>query len=578
MRAAAIVTQLVIVFGVPFLVAVQLRKRWPRLSWELFAVGAVTFILSQVVHIPLNSYLLVPMLRSSASLRDSLIAGAILLGLSAGLCEELSRYAVLRWWRRDDRSGPQGLMFGAGHGGIESIIVGLMVLAAAYNVAYLERVGVENLDLASEAQDLVRRQLAQYRSAPAYGHLLGAVERLFTMVFHITASMLVMVSVALRRPLFLLAAIGAHAGYDAGALWVAHRLGPVASEVALALTMVPNLMITRACARLLPGLEALQPDRPAKKSGEPLELIAAHKSFKHVRALDDVSFTIRRGERACLLGPNGAGKTTAIRLATGAFSPTSGYALLFGVGLNEPEFLDAKRRTGIVPQQPGMYEEMTVRQHLELMRKLYRVESYDEIAKRLGLDEYMDRPTSKLSGGWQRRLCLASALLSHPELLILDEPSAGLDPVAAREMMDLLQEVSRDRTTLLCTHDLDEAEELCDSVVILRHGHVLLHEPIEQLKAKAPAVIALRAAEGPERLRQALSEHGHSGEIVASEVRLTSVEGERMVPELLRLLLDAGLRIYECRIIRPTLEELFLQLVQAPSRRPAELAASGEAS
>ncbi len=565
MRAFATAIQLLVVVGAPFVVALWLRRRWP-VSWSVFGAGAVTFVASQAIHLPLNGYVLAPLLAPGAVVgaEHALLFAALTLGLSAGLCEELMRFAVLRWWRRDDRSGPHGLAFGAGHGGIESILVGVLVGFGLYNVALIERLGIDNLGLSAETVETTRAELAAYRAAPAYTPLFGAVERLISMVFHVAASALVLVAVARRRLALLGAAVLWHGALDAVVVWMLARYGLLATEVALAASVPPNLWLIRWCLRELPPLAPAPPARPSAASGEPLEMLAAEKHFGAVVALDGVTFTIRKGERACLLGPNGAGKTTAIRLATGALSPTRGHALLFGAAAGEPAFLAAKRRTGIVPQQPGMYEEMTVQRYLELVSDLYRADGYLEVARRLGLDAFLDRPTAKLSGGWQRRLCLAAALLSQPDLLILDEPSAGLDPVAAREMVDLLREVTAGRTTLLCTHDLDEAEELCDSVVIMKDGRVLVQESIEALRRQATPTIALRAAEGPARLSQVLAALGHRAEVVGDEAHVASALGEALVPALLRGLLAADIAVHECRLVRPSLEDLFLQWVKAP--------------
>jgi ABC-2 type transport system ATP-binding protein len=262
----------------------------------------------------------------------------------------------------------------------------------------------------------------------------------------------------------------------------------------------------------------------------------------------------------------------------GALGPSSGWAFLFGASARDPGFLAAKRRVGVVPQAPGMYEEMNVRQYLELVAALYDVKSFEAIAERLGLGELMDRPSAKLSGGQQRRLSLCAAMMSEPELLILDEPSAGLDPVAAREMIDLLKDVSRDRTTLLCTHDLDEAEELCDNVIILRRGKVLVHDSIATLRRRAATRLALRARQGPERLAAALRERGHEPTIDDATVEVPAADAESDAPRLLRELLGAGIDVYDCRVLAPSLEDLFLQAVRAPESARARAAAGAETS
>ncbi len=550
----ALIVQLAVVVAAPLLLGRWLADHW-KLSWGTFGAGAAAFVASQAVHLPLNAWVLRPLLHHA-----SLATIAVALGLSAGVCEEGARWLVLRLWRTRERSGPHALMFGAGHGGVESMFVGVLAAQAALNVAIIQRIGVENLGLAHEAQEALRKQLA----APAWGPLLGAFERLMTIPFHVSASCLVMLALAKRRPVFLVAAIGWHALSDAVTVVTMQRWGAVSSELWLAATFPVSLTIIFASLAALPRLEPPHAEDRPRASGEPLELVAVEKTFGAVRALDGVTVTIKKGERACLLGPNGAGKTTAIRVVNGALAPSGGWAFLFGASSRDEAFLAAKRRVGVVPQQPGMYHEMTVRQYLEFVASVYGVGGFDALAARLGLTELMDRPSAKLSGGQQRRLSLAAAMLPEPELLILDEPSAGLDPVAAREMVDLLKEVSRDRTTLLCTHDLDEAEELCDNVVILKQGKVLVHDSIAGLRKRSAARLSLRASQGSERLLAALRERGYEPTAVDGAVQISATDGERLAPKLLRELLGAGIDVYDCRLLLPTLEELFLQLVRAP--------------
>lgn len=294
----------------------------------------------------------------------------------------------------------------------------------------------------------------------------------------------------------------------------------------------------------------------------PIDVQACTKIYPGgVRALNAASFQIAPGERACLLGPNGAGKTTIIRLLTGALQPTSGAARIFGAQAREAAFLAAKRRVGIVPQAPGMYRDLTVGEYLEWVQQLYDHGDAQDVAAAFGLHEFWDRPMAALSGGFQRRLTLAAALISGPELLLLDEPTVGLDPVAARDVHDYLRAVMAGRTVLLCTHNLAEAEALCESVVILRGGDVLLHEKIETLRDRMQAHVVLAATQGAQPLAQALAQLGYAPQIAADSVQLAINAPQQQVPALLRDLLTAGLDVYECHTVGPTLEDLFLEIV-----------------
>jgi ABC-2 type transport system ATP-binding protein len=297
---------------------------------------------------------------------------------------------------------------------------------------------------------------------------------------------------------------------------------------------------------------------------EPAPIAVEHvaKVFRGgVHALRGASFTIQAGERACLLGPNGAGKTTLIRILTGALQPTGGSARLFGFAAQDPRFLTAKRRVGIVPQGPGMYRDLLVGDYLGLVRELYGHGNIAEVVKGFGLADYVNRPMAQLSGGFQRRLALAAALLPEPDLLLLDEPTVGLDPVAAREVLGYLQKMMRGRTSLLCTHNLAEAEALCESVVILRGGQVLIHERVAELRKRIMPRVELAATQGNTRLAAELGRRGYQPEVADDHVSIPLADPQGQVPVLLRELLAAGIDVFECHTRVPSLEDMFLQIV-----------------
>jgi ABC-2 type transport system ATP-binding protein len=279
-----------------------------------------------------------------------------------------------------------------------------------------------------------------------------------------------------------------------------------------------------------------------------------------VLALREVAWSIPIGARACLLGPNGSGKTTSIRLLEGALQPTTGWVSLLGTPVNGPGYAEARRRTGVVPQNSGMYSDLTTQEYLELARRLYGRGDVNDTLERFGLAPHRDKMLAQLSGGFQRRLVVASALLSSPDLLLLDEPTVGLDPVAAHEVHALLQEAMAGRTTLLCTHNLAEAEALCDEVVILRGGEVLLHEPLATLRQRQRPRTRLAALQPVDALAAAVRARGLEPQLDDGAV-VVPIDAKIDGPALLRALLDSGLDVYECRPLAPTLEELFLQVV-----------------
>ena len=546
--------------GAPILLARTITRRYP-VSWRTVFAGAVAFVLSQVAHIPFNGAIQ-PLLPGSDS-PYHLAALSVFLGLSAGCFEELARYTAMRWVLTKDRTGPHALAFGAGHGGIESAILGVLVGLNLVNVLVIERVGADHLGLDAAASALAGQQIDLFREAGALPHMLGALERLSTIPFHVAASTLVMRSVVSRRVSWLLVAIAFHAISDGLLIPISTHFGTVVTEAYILATLPASLFTIAVTLRALPRMPRppIEP-RPAA-SGDPIEVVRAENQYGDVQALGGVSFTLRPGERACLLGPNGAGKTTTIRLITGAIAPTRGFVFVLGQSSEDDGFLEKKRRVGIVPQQPGMYEHLTVRAYLALVRELYDAPSPDDlVAERLGLHEVLDRQTSALSGGMQRRLALAAALLPRPDVLVLDEPSAGLDPVASRQMIACVKEASAGRTTLLCTHNLDEAEDLCDSVIILRAGKVVVHASLEELRSKVLARVALRAHGNPAALADALTARGYTPETAEGEVSVAVTNADRAAPDLLRALLAEGVDVYECRIVRPSLEEIFFAVVE----------------
>ncbi len=280
-----------------------------------------------------------------------------------------------------------------------------------------------------------------------------------------------------------------------------------------------------------------------------------------VEALKGISFQVQRGDRACLLGPNGAGKTTVIRLLSGVLSPDAGSALLMGAGSGSPAFLLAKRSVGIVPEAPGMYQELKVKEYLALVRDLYGHGSVDGVVDAFELGPYMDRPMTVLSGGYQRRVVLAAALLPEPEILILDEPTSRLDPLAAAQIRHYIRRVAEGCTLLLCTHNLAEAEELCDRAIILRAGEVLVDDRLDSLRKRFARHLDLETVEDPDLVTEAVRAAGYLARADGHKVRVEVADYMREVPRLLSTLLGAGIRVYGAQVQEPSLEEIFLRIL-----------------
>ena len=239
-----------------------------------------------------------------------------------------------------------------------------------------------------------------------------------------------------------------------------------------------------------------------------IEVDRLSKAYGAVRALDRVSFALGKGEVVGLLGPNGAGKTTTMRILTTFLAPTSGRASVCGRDvLDEP--LEVRRNVGYLPESVPLYGEMRVRELLTFRAKLKDVprakrrRAVSGAIARCGLSDVERRPIGKLSRGYRQRVGLADAILHEPPVLILDEPTAGMDPIQVREVRALIRELGRAHCVLLSTHIMSEVEAVCDRVVIIAQGRIALDGRLEDLRADASLLVEAR---GPaEDVRKALS-------------------------------------------------------------------------
>ena len=214
------------------------------------------------------------------------------------------------------------------------------------------------------------------------------------------------------------------------------------------------------------------------------------KKYKDVVAVDGLSLEINSGELFALLGINGAGKTTTIKMLSGLCEATSGDAFLFDKSIRKNS-AEIKSFIAVSPQESAVAPALSVYENLELIagvfgfKKEVRKEKIERISKLLGLDEVKDRKAGKLSGGWQRRLSIAMALIAKPKILFLDEPTLGLDVIARSELWDTIRSLQGKVTVILTTHYMEEAEELSDRIAILRSGKLLICDTADAIKQKA---------------------------------------------------------------------------------------------
>lgn len=221
-----------------------------------------------------------------------------------------------------------------------------------------------------------------------------------------------------------------------------------------------------------------------------LEVRSLRKVFGDLIAVDGISFSVQEGEIYGFLGPNGAGKTTTISMICGLLRPTEGEILVEGIGIRENP-REVKRRLGVVPQEVAVYEELSARQNLEFWGGIFGLGGavlkgrVDALLEQVGLQDRAKEPVKNFSGGMKRRLNLALGLVHDPRLILLDEPTVGIDPQARRKILDIVKQVVKTgRTVLYTTHYLEEAEELCDRLAIIDHGRILAEGRVSDLKAR----------------------------------------------------------------------------------------------
>jgi ABC-2 type transport system ATP-binding protein len=305
------------------------------------------------------------------------------------------------------------------------------------------------------------------------------------------------------------------------------------------------------------------------------------KRYGRVTAVNDVSFRVERGEILGFLGPNGAGKTTTMRILTGYMPATEGKAIVAGFDVFDQP-LEAKRRTGYLPETPPLYPDMSVAEYLDFVAKIKGVPSADRRARvqfvmgRTRIADMANRLCGKLSKGYKQRVGLASALIHNPDVLILDEPTAGLDPKQIIETRELIKELAGDHTIILSTHILPEVAQTCQRVVIINKGHVVAVDTPDNLTARlrgsetmylqvdadgADAAAVLGRVAGVTRIVEADRRDGMVGYEIDSE------SGRDVRRDLARAVISGGWGLLEMRPMRMSLEDVFLSLTteEAPT-------------
>ena len=221
-----------------------------------------------------------------------------------------------------------------------------------------------------------------------------------------------------------------------------------------------------------------------------IEVQFVSKSYETQLALNEISFSAKKGEIIGFLGPNGAGKSTMMKILTGFISPTKGTVFVSGIDvLKNP--IAAKSKIGYLPEQNPLYQEMYVREYLQFQASIFKVskETIATVVEDVGLIPEVHKKISQLSKGYQQRVGLAAALIHNPDVLILDEPTTGLDPNQLQEIRTLLKKLGKEKTILFSTHIMQEVEAVCDRVIIIKKGELLVDTSIEELKDSNEQII-----------------------------------------------------------------------------------------
>jgi len=312
------------------------------------------------------------------------------------------------------------------------------------------------------------------------------------------------------------------------------------------------------------------------------------KRYGRVTAVDDVSFRVERGEILGFLGPNGAGKTTTMRILTGYMPATEGKAIVAGFDVFDQP-VEAKRRTGYLPEAPPLYPDMSVIEYLTFVAKIKGVppagrrERVHQSMERTRVADMADRLCSKLSKGYKQRVGLAQALIHNPDVLILDEPTAGLDPKQIIETRQLIKQLAGDHTIILSTHILPEVSQTCQRVVIINKGRVVAVDTPDNLTARlrGSETMYVQIDAGGADVSAALSHVPGVTRVAEADRRNTAIgyeidseKGRDIRRDLARTVVTSGWGLIELRPLRMSLEEIFLSLTTEEAAAAA--AATGE--
>jgi ABC-2 type transport system ATP-binding protein len=319
------------------------------------------------------------------------------------------------------------------------------------------------------------------------------------------------------------------------------------------------------------------------------------KRYARNTAVDHISFEVEKGQIVGFLGPNGAGKTTTMRMLTCFLPPSSGTATVAGFDVLEKP-LEVKKRIGYLPEAPPLYVEMRTMEYLRFVGKIKGLRGaelnkrVDYVVERCAIGDEKDKVLGKLSKGYRQRVGLAQAIVHNPEVLILDEPTAGLDPKQINETRDLIKSLAGDHTIILSTHILSEVEQTCEQVIIINHGKLVATDSVAHLQSRArgagAVLVEVAGRTGKlqtETVQQRLEKVASVSKVMFKEARDKSlvfeVEGQgsgSLRGNLARAVVEAGWDLNELRSAWVSLEEVFLELTGSEGAEKIAAGAAGE--
>ena len=302
-----------------------------------------------------------------------------------------------------------------------------------------------------------------------------------------------------------------------------------------------------------------------------VEVKGLTKIYDGRKVVDGICFEIEKGEAFGLLGPNGAGKTTTVSMLSCLVSPTSGDAFIDGKSIiKEP--MEVKKRIGVVPQDIALYPTLSARENLAFWGEMYGLsgrklkEKIDEVLQIVGLTRRSGDPINKYSGGMKRRINIAVGLLHSPELLILDEPTVGVDPQSRANILDTLKELNKNGLTILYTsHYMEEVEFLCNRVAIMDTGKIIALGTKNELRLLAGEMDTLKIATTntvPQDLKEIIKKVPEVSEVQVMDksIEILTLHGREILTKILELLADKNIKVKSIEIKEPNLESVFLHL------------------